>query len=95
MCEPVDNYSTEHTHNSWMILSKFMTAKRREAMAAPEMRASEMIRSSDEVLVTVSGEIFDGSEYAFGRVAMATVVPRRDGCVKERKGVRLTSFKIL
>ena len=53
-----------------MILSKLTTANNRDAIAAAEMNASETIRNRDEVLVTVSGEIFDGSEYAF--VAIAT-----------------------
>lgn len=37
------------------------------------MRASEMIRSRDEVFATVSGDKLDGSEYALLVVAMATV----------------------
>ena len=49
-----------------MILSKLMTAKRREAIAAPEMRAREMMRSSEEVLVTVAGDTLLGNEYANG-----------------------------
>ena len=53
-----------------MILSKFMTAKRREAIAAAEMRARATIRSKEEVFATVAGEISDGNEYAF--VAIAT-----------------------
>jgi hypothetical protein len=53
-----------------MILSKFTTANNLEAIAAAEMNASEIIRSNDDVFVTVSGERFDGSEYAF--VAIAT-----------------------
>ena len=61
------------THNSWIILSKFTTANSREAMAAPEMRARAMMRRRDDVLATVSGERFDGNEYAFRVVAMATV----------------------
>ena len=43
-----------------------MTAKRREAIAAPEMRAREMMRSSEEVLVTVAGDTLLGNEYANG-----------------------------
>lgn len=58
------------THNSWMILSKFTTANRREEMAAAEMRASATIRSKEEVFATVAGEISVGNEYAF--VAIAT-----------------------
>ena len=42
-------------------------------MAAAEMSASEIIRSSEEVFATVSGDTLDGSEYAFVDVAMATV----------------------
>ena len=45
-----------------MILSKLMTANRREAIAAPEMRARAMIRNSEEVFVTVAGERLLGSE---------------------------------
>ena len=54
-----------------MILSKLTTANNLEDMAAAEMSASATIRNSDEVFATVSGEMFDGSVYAF--VAMATV----------------------
>ena len=50
-----------------------MTAKRREAIAAPEMRASEMMRSRDEVFVTVSGDRLDGKVYAFEVAAMAAI----------------------
>ena len=39
-------------------------------MAAAEMNASATIRNSEDVCVTVSGEIFDGSVYAL--VAIAT-----------------------
>ena len=53
-----------------MILSKLTTANNLDEMAAAEMSASETIRNSDEVFVTVSEEMFDGSEYAF--VAIAT-----------------------
>ena len=53
-----------------MILSKLMTAKRREAIAAAEMRARATMRSKEEVFATVAGEISDGNEYAF--VAIAT-----------------------
>ena len=42
-------------------------------MAAPEMRARATMRRRDDVLATVSGERFDGNEYAFRVVAMATV----------------------
>ena len=49
-----------------MILSKLMTAKRREAIAAPEMKQRATIRMSEAVLLTVSFEIFEGNEYAVG-----------------------------
>ena len=49
-----------------MILSKLMTAKRRDAIAAPEIRARAMMRSSEEVLVTVAGDRLFGKEYASG-----------------------------
>ena len=54
-----------------MILSKFTTANNLEDIAAAEISASATIRKSDEVFATVSGEMFDGSEYAL--VAIATV----------------------
>jgi len=44
-----------------MILSKLITAKRRDAMAAPEIRARATIRNSDVVLATVAGEMVEGS----------------------------------
>ena len=47
-----------------------MTANRREAIAAAEMRARATIRNRDDVFATVAGEISEGSEYAF--VAIAT-----------------------
>ena len=47
-----------------MILSKFMTAKSREAIAAPEMSARVTMRSREEVFATVAGDKFDGREYA-------------------------------
>lgn len=53
-----------------MILSKLTTANNLEDMAAAEMSASETIRNSDRMFVTVSGGTSDGSVYAF--VAMAT-----------------------
>lgn len=73
-----------------MILSKLTTANKRDAMAAPEIRARAMIRSRDDVFATVRGDTFDGSVYAFAGVAMATItlvssLDRREG--KERKGL--------
>ena len=50
------------TYNSWMILSKLMTANKREAIAAPEMRARATMRSSDEVFATVAGDRLLGRE---------------------------------
>jgi len=44
-----------------MILSKLMTAKRRDAIAAPEMSASATIRSKKAVFATVAGDIPLGS----------------------------------
>ena len=49
-----------------MILSKLMTANRRDAMAAPDIKARATIRISDAVLLTVVGERFVGSGYAVG-----------------------------
>jgi hypothetical protein len=43
------------------MLSKLITANRREAIAAPDMRASAMIRRRDAVLVTVAGDKSEGS----------------------------------
>ncbi len=51
------------------MLSKFITANRREAMAAPEIKAKATIRSNEVVLVTVVGERFVGSGYAVGIAA--------------------------
>ena len=65
-----------------MILSKLMTANRREAIAAAEMSARATIRSSEEVFATAAGEMSDGSEYAF--VAIAT----RSRCVRRGAGWR-------
>lgn len=48
------------TYNSWMILSKLMTAKRRDAMAAPDIKASVTMRMKEAVLATVAGETFEG-----------------------------------
>ena len=52
-----------HTYNSWMILSKLTTAKRREATAAPAIRDSVTIRMSDAAFFTVDGDR-SGVEYA-------------------------------
>jgi hypothetical protein len=46
-----------------MILSKLMTAKRREATAAPAMRDNVTIRMSDAAFFTVDGDKL-GVEYA-------------------------------
>lgn len=54
-----------------MILSKFITANRREAIAAPEIKAKATIRSSEAVFDTVVGERLVGSGYAVG-IAAAT-----------------------
>lgn len=45
-----------------MMLSKLTTANNLDAIAAAEMSASATMRSSDEVFLTVSGEMSDGSE---------------------------------
>jgi len=52
------------TYNSWMMLSKLTTAKRREAMAAAETRDRVTMRRSEAVLATVAGEMFVGRGYA-------------------------------
>ena len=52
-----------NTYNSWMILSKLTTAKRREATAAPAIRDSVTIRMSDAAFFTVDGDRL-GIEYA-------------------------------
>ena len=44
-----------------MILSKFMTANSREAMAAPEMRERATMRIRDAVFANVVGDRFVGS----------------------------------
>ena len=49
------------TYNSWMILSKLMTAKRRDAMAAPEMSERATMRNNEAVFATVAGEMLEGS----------------------------------
>ena len=49
-----------------MILSKFTTANRRDAMAAPEMRAKQTIRTSDDALLTVEAGRPVGNGYANG-----------------------------
>ena len=50
------------TYNSWMILSKLMTANKRDAIAAPEMRARATMRKSEEVFATVAGDRLLGRE---------------------------------
>ena len=47
---------SKSTHNSWMILSKLTTANKRDAIAAPEMRARATMRSSEDVFATVAGD---------------------------------------
>jgi len=44
-----------------MILSKLMTAKRRDAMAAPEMSERATMRNNEAVFATVAGEMLEGS----------------------------------
>jgi len=44
------------TYNSWIILSKFMTANKREAIAAPEMSASATMRNNDAVFLNAVGD---------------------------------------
>lgn len=56
-----------------------MTAKRRDAMAAPEMKAKATMRKREEVFFTVAGEIFEGSEYATG-MALLAVGHDEDDC---------------
>jgi hypothetical protein len=55
---------TSNTYNSWMILSKLTTAKRRDAIAAAEMSERATIRSSDAVFATVAGDKSEGKSYA-------------------------------
>lgn len=68
-----------------MMLSKLTTAKSRDAIAAAEMSAKDMIRRSDDVFATVSGEIFEGNEYAFEVAAMAVVHRRYMSCNSDVK----------
>jgi hypothetical protein len=73
------------THNSWMILSKLMTAKRRDAIAAPEMRERATILKREAVFETVAGERSEGSGKAVGMAA----VEKSSGfafCYKSRGG---------
>lgn len=49
------------THNSWIILSKLITANKREAIAAPEISAKAIMRNSEAVFLTVAGERSVGS----------------------------------
>lgn len=49
-----------------MILSKFMTANNRDAIAAPEMRERAIMRSSEDVFATVAGDRLLGRVYAKG-----------------------------
>ncbi len=48
-------------YNSCIILSKLMTANKRDAMAAPEIKANATIRTSEAVFATVAGERSVGS----------------------------------
>jgi hypothetical protein len=64
------------------MLSKFMTANRREAIAAPEMRARVTIRSKDAVFLTVAGERSEGSGYATGMILEALRRPQSRGSMK-------------
>jgi hypothetical protein len=48
------------TYNSWIILSKLMTANKRDAIAAPEISARATIRSNDAMFLTVEGAISTG-----------------------------------
>jgi hypothetical protein len=48
-------------YNSWMMLSKLMTAKSRDAIAAPDISESAIMRKSEAVFATVAGEMFLGS----------------------------------
>lgn len=74
-----------------MILSKLTTANKREAIAAPEMRASATMRRSDAVLVTVAGETSDGSEYATAMVDNGAERPAEGG---ELRGRRVGNWKV-
>jgi hypothetical protein len=51
------------THNSWMILSKLITANRREAIAVPAIADRATILMNEAVFFTVDGAS-GGSEYA-------------------------------
>jgi uncharacterized membrane protein len=73
------------THNSWMMLSKFTTANRREAIAAAEMRASATMRNKDAVFATVVGERSAGNEYATGMAAGTYTRSRVDDGLKALK----------
>ena len=55
---------SSNTYNSWMILSKLTTAKRRDAIAAAEMSERATMRSSDAVFATVAGDKSEGKSYA-------------------------------
>jgi hypothetical protein len=53
-----------------MILSKLMTANRRDAIAAPEMRERATILKSEAVFATVAGKRSEGSGKAVGMAAV-------------------------
>lgn len=72
-----------------MILSKLITANNLEAIAAPEMKASAMIRKSEAVFRTVDGAKLEGSEYA-----SAMLTERRTG-VFYKLNLPLPSLSIL
>jgi hypothetical protein len=49
-----------------MMLSKLITANRREAIAAPEMSTRATMRNNEAVFATVTGDRSEGREYASG-----------------------------
>lgn len=49
-----------------MILSKLITANKREAIAAAEIKERATTRKSDAVFATVAEDTFEGSGYAVG-----------------------------
>lgn len=59
-----------HTYNSWMILSKLITANRRDAIAAPAIADNVTIRIKDAVFFTASGDN-GGRGYASDIVRLA------------------------
>lgn len=69
-----------------MILSKFTTAKRREAIAAPDMRPSAMMRRREAVLDTTAGERFSGSGYAAGMAGTVSEKEFKDSVDLQSEG---------